>query len=210
MKRAALLLLIPLPLLGCGGDGGGSSSSPINFAAPVVGHKTFFWPCDAFVAFEFYSTESNNDDAGWYVDEAGQPQFWSGAGGGLHRGVDLVALTNDYSVHAAAAGTAYAYPLSDGHPYGNRVVVDHGDSYYTIYGHLSLITAQSGQPVSAGQSIGTMGMTGNSGGGVHLHFEVRHEPNGAVSNWQRYCPGIKFEWVSKVAAIQGYFPVHAQ
>lgn len=43
---------------------------------------------------------------------------------------------------------------------------------YVLYGHLNQVTATPGQRVSAGEYIGTVGMTG-AAVGPHLHLEVR-------------------------------------
>ena len=56
--------------------------------------------------------------------------------------------------------------------YGCHIVVDHGNGYETLYGHLSSIGVSPGQAVSQGQQIGNMGSTGRSTG-THLHFEIR-------------------------------------
>jgi murein DD-endopeptidase MepM/ murein hydrolase activator NlpD len=56
--------------------------------------------------------------------------------------------------------------------YGNVVMIDHGNGYITLYGHLSQINVVPCQAVYAGQLIGLAGNTGNSFG-AHLHFEVR-------------------------------------
>lgn len=56
--------------------------------------------------------------------------------------------------------------------YGCHVVVDHGNGYSTLYGHMSQILVSAGQVVTQGQQLGVMGSTGRSTG-THLHFEIR-------------------------------------
>ncbi len=56
--------------------------------------------------------------------------------------------------------------------YGNRVMIDHGNGFITLYGHMSVLQVQQGQRLNRGDVVGQMGSTGRSTG-THLHFEVR-------------------------------------
>ncbi len=55
--------------------------------------------------------------------------------------------------------------------YGNHVVINHGFSYQTLYGHMSKILVKVGVKVKRGQLIGLVGTTGLSTA-PHLHYEV--------------------------------------
>ncbi len=63
--------------------------------------------------------------------------------------------------------------------YGNLIVLQlsgltyNGRPIFTLYGHLSKVLVQTGQPVAKGDKIGEVGGTGIANGGTHLHFEVR-------------------------------------
>ena len=72
-------------------------------------------------------------------------------------------------IYAASAGTVTMAWVYSG--YGNYVRIEHGGGIATSYGHMSQIFVRAGQQVSAGQTIGAEGKTGNSFG-CHVHFEV--------------------------------------
>ena len=61
--------------------------------------------------------------------------------------------------------------------YGNVVIVDHGEGFFTIYGFLSKIQAEQGQKIIEGQIIGLVGQdTQGPGMGSNqsaLYFEIR-------------------------------------
>ncbi len=56
--------------------------------------------------------------------------------------------------------------------YGNMMIIDHGDAYYTVYAHAEEMLKQKGAAVEAGEVIATVGDTGSLEGAL-LHFEVR-------------------------------------
>lgn len=73
---------------------------------------------------------------------------------------------------AADSGRIIVAGWKDNSGYGNRVIIDHGNGYVTLYAHMAVVAVQEGQTVRRGDVIGQMGSTGRSTG-VHLHFEVR-------------------------------------
>lgn len=91
--------------------------------------------------------------------------FWSG-----HLGIDIAAFTGD-PVYASDSGVIVFAGWSTG-GYGNMVMIDHGNGYQTVYGHLSSVGVGCGQSVYQGTYIGAAGSTGNSTGS-HIHFEIR-------------------------------------
>lgn len=96
----------------------------------------------------------------------------------FHKAIDIANRAAG-PILAADAGlvTTAGWPDSSG--YGNRVVIDHGNGYVTLYAHMSVVQVVEGQRVKRGDVIGQMGSTGRSTG-VHLHFEVRQ--GGALLN----------------------------
>lgn len=75
---------------------------------------------------------------------------------------------------AASDGGVVIVAGWDNTGYGNKVVIDHGNGYTTLYAHFSNIYVSVGQTVSRGQLIGQMGSTGRSTG-AHTHMEIRYK-----------------------------------
>lgn len=104
-----------------------------------------------------------------------------------HRGVDFLNSTGT-SVVAAADGTVVVAGDDLEIPYGprknyygNLVIVEHAlpgisEPVFTLYSQLSEVLVAEGDPVTAGQEIGLVGMTGVVPGST-LHFEVRYGEN---------------------------------
>ena len=91
-----------------------------------------------------------------------------------HNAIDIGAPSGSGVVAAASGTVIYAGwkgSGSDGFGGGIAVWISHGGKLYTTYNHLSAEFVRVGQRVTAGQRIGSIGMTGNASG-PHLHFEV--------------------------------------
>lgn len=109
-----------------------------------------------------------------------------------HTGVDVNIGVTGKDVVAVKAGTvvistAKINSEGDYFSYGEYVVISHGDGTMTLYGHMLANSrkVKVEDKVSQGQTIGTVGSTGNSSG-THLHFEVRI--NGKPVNPLPYLP----------------------
>ena len=89
----------------------------------------------------------------------------------LNNGIDIAAALNT-PVHSVARGRV-DFTSDDFAAFGQVIVVNHGDGFYTLYGHLAEILVKQGQEVQPGQVIGRVGDSGTSLKGTVLHFEVR-------------------------------------
>jgi len=96
------------------------------------------------------------------------PEF---AGEIFRKGIDIDAPIGE-EIRAVEKGTVvYADRFSG---YGKMVIVDHGERYYTIYGHLSEIIKKSGDEVRRGEVVGRAGDS-DSLAGSKLYFEMRKD-----------------------------------
>jgi murein DD-endopeptidase MepM/ murein hydrolase activator NlpD len=93
----------------------------------------------------------------------------TGAKGEFHTGIDI-AYPQGTPIRAAKSGiVVVAEKKTTG--YGNRIVINHGGGYSTLYAHCDTLLVSVGDRVEAGEKIATVGSTGRSTG-PHLHFEV--------------------------------------
>jgi len=110
-----------------------------------------------------------------------------------HWGIDIGGA-NGTPVRAVKSGTVLDAGPRTG--YGNCITLQHDDGRQSsLYGHLNSIGVRSGQRVSGGQQIGTMGRTtaGADGVtppwgrtmGVHLHMEIHPTPRPTVTRTAR-------------------------
>lgn len=72
--------------------------------------------------------------------------------------------------------------------YGNVMIVNHGENFYSLYAHVEEIFKKPGEKVATGEVIATAGDTGSIKG-LCLHFELRHHGK----------PVNPLEWVRKGA-----------
>jgi len=111
-----------------------------------------------------------------------EPPVNGGVVRGFGREVDAEFLTQTFHsgvvfdaprgtpVAAVAAGTVRFSGWFRG--YGRLVILDHGDGYFTVSGHLDHAGVEVGDAVAARQAIGTVGETGSLAG-PRLYFEIR-------------------------------------
>ena len=99
-----------------------------------------------------------------------------------HYGTDFDAERGSpvWAAHQGVVETA-TY-MSD---FGRVIVLNHGDGFSTLYGHLNKIRVKYGDTVRQGQRIGDVGSSGLSTG-PHLHFEMRI--NHVLRNPKKYLP----------------------
>ena len=97
-----------------------------------------------------------------------------------------VSYTGDNSIRSATSGTVHA--KSSTGDLGNRIVINEG-SVKVQYAHMaSQSTLSIGATVQQGDTLGTIGATGNTGGFAHLHFSVFS--SGATCNSGNACWGV--------------------
>ncbi len=87
----------------------------------------------------------------------------------FHPGLDFPAQQGT-SVYATGNGKV-EFAGMDNSGYGLHVIINHGFSYQTLYGHLSKVAVGVGEKIKRGQLIGYVGSTGLSTA-PHLHYEV--------------------------------------
>jgi septal ring factor EnvC (AmiA/AmiB activator) len=112
-------------------------------------------------------------DLSWPVEGKVTSRFGRAASGRfgtsiVRNGIE-VAATEGATVTAVHEGTvAFAAPFAG---FGTLVIVDHGGSAFTLYGHLLDAAVSAGTNVSRGAVLGRVGLSPS--GGAALYFEVR-------------------------------------
>jgi septal ring factor EnvC (AmiA/AmiB activator) len=87
----------------------------------------------------------------------------------MRRGID-VRSPEGTEVHAIHAGRV----VHSGwfHGYGNLLIIDHGDGYFSLMAHLGTLARAKGDDVHRGDAVGTVGDSGSLKG-AYLYFELR-------------------------------------
>ncbi len=134
---------------GSSGSSSASSGSSESSSAPQVSSGSFTRPAPGVITSGF-----------------------GARGGSFHYGFDIAKAGSNVPIVAAADGEVYVSHYSSS--YGNVVYILHninGQTYTTVYAHMSRSLVGAGATVKKGQQIGVMGNTGDSEG-QHLHFEL--------------------------------------
>ena len=122
----------------------------------------------------FARADANLLPAGWPImgrlmDGFGHRMDPFSGEGAMHTGVDISAPMGT-PIKATADGIVMYANWNAG--YGRCVIVDHGNGYQTLYGHMSHIDVVDGQEIRQGEVVGLVGSSGRSTG-THVHYEVR-------------------------------------
>jgi len=78
-----------------------------------------------------------------------------------------IAAADDQPIRAVAAGRVLFANWFKG--YGNLLIIDHGDSYYSLYAQAARLSKKVGDPLAEGEVLGYAGLAGTGG----VYFEIR-------------------------------------
>ncbi|MDD8025313.1 MAG: peptidoglycan DD-metalloendopeptidase family protein [Acidobacteriota bacterium] len=90
----------------------------------------------------------------------------------MNNGVEIAPPAGDLTVRAVHDGRVAFAELFPA--YGNLLIINHGDGYHSLYGHLAEFLVKSGEYVIAGQPVAIAGDTGSLVG-ISVYFEIRHQ-----------------------------------
>ncbi|MCB8995472.1 MAG: M23 family metallopeptidase [Bacteroidales bacterium] len=115
----------------------------------------------------------------------------------MHEGIDLT-CPRGTNIFVTADGVVVEAGYTSG-GYGNKIVVNHGYGYETLYGHCDKIFVKRGDRVKRGDIIGAVGSTGLSAA-PHLHYEV-HVNGKAVNPINYYANDLSAEEYDKMISL---------
>lgn len=88
-------------------------------------------------------------------------------GQGVNRGIDITAAQGE-EILAARDGKVVMAEYLNG--YGETVILDHRDGFYSVYAHQEGLKVKPGQDVTKGAALGRLAKSGRL---AHLHFQIR-------------------------------------
>jgi len=94
----------------------------------------------------------------------------------INNGIEIQPTRNDRTIKAVHGGRVVFADYFQG--YGNLIIIDHGLSYYSLYGHCSSFLVKVGDLVQPEQPIAIVGDSGSLKGEC-LYFEIRHKTQAA-------------------------------
>lgn len=144
-----------------------AGSNPVAQALPVTGGKPEAKEVAIIVAEKFPGKIQRPFAGGMLTT------FYSA----WHPGIDL-AISIGTPIKPLMKGAVVESGWDSG-GYGNKVVIDHGNGYKTLYAHMTKIYVKIGDTVEPETIIGTVGSTGRSTGS-HLHLEL-HTDTGTTN-----------------------------
>ncbi|MDD2375853.1 MAG: peptidoglycan DD-metalloendopeptidase family protein [Clostridia bacterium] len=150
-----------------------------NLSAYFIPEGGFYWPVQAVLGPGKEIDDLITSKFGNRTDPVtGQTGTFHGGIDITHGGIGCFVMLNgkhdpsvSYGPDVLAAQRGIAYIKHNPGGYGDYVIIDHENGYFTLYAHLFSISITEGQTVTQGQKIGVMGTKGHSTG-VHLHFEI--------------------------------------
>ena len=104
-----------------------------------------------------------------YTSSFGARRLYNGKTRSVHQGLDYSA---PMGTQVKAANSGRVSIARDMYFEGGLVVIDHGESIFTLYMHLSEFLVKEGSVINKGGLIGRSGSSGRVTG-PHLHFGVR-------------------------------------
>ncbi len=105
----------------------------------------------------------------------------------FQKGIDFQVETGEPVVAVAGGEVRFADWFRG---YGRMLIVDHGDGFFTVTGHLDTLDVAVGQRVAAGDRIGAAGETGSLSG-PRLYFEIRQGADALdPEDWLELAPSL--------------------
>lgn len=122
----------------------------------------------------------------------------------IHLGVDLWCAA-ETPIYTPLDGVLHSFKNNMNHgDYGPTIILKHhifGVEFYTLYGHLSLVSIQDlvvGKPFKQGEKMATLGDASINGDyPPHVHFQIIKDIQGCTGDYPGVCSKIDLEFYSK-------------